>query len=384
MSNLVLSLQPGPNGVREAVSRLREVLDGGRSVTLLPDRVTTPPAGHMTAQGCVVLSTSGSTGEARGVELDLDAMLASARLAEAQLGGPGLWLTAIPVSGAGGLNTAVRSLLNGHEPVVWEGVAGAAHFDGRAIVPSLRTLRSRADAAGLRAYASLVPTQVARLLAFANVDDLDSIEALRELAHLDAVLIGADALGDQLRIALRAYGIHFITTYGATETCGGCLYDNRPFTDTKVEIEGEEPGRLVITGPTVASRYLDDDPDLLHRQWRSNDIGRWRLGHLELVGRLDDVVKVGGVALALPLIANALRTLAGTVDIAVLARDDSEWGHVPIAFVANCELSDSTLRQYAASATGRTSIPLDIVRVSELPLLANGKLDRQQLLAMVK
>ncbi len=384
MSNLVLSLQPGPSGVRDAVVHLREALNGGPSVMLLPDRVDTPPTGRRTSQGCVVLATSGSTGEARGVELDADALHASARLAEAQLGGPGLWLTAIPVSGAGGLNTVVRSLLNGHDPVVWEGIAGAAHFDGRAILPSLRMLRSRASAAGLRAYTSLVPTQVARLLSFANVDDLDSIEALRELAHLDAVLIGADALSDQLRIALRGYGIHFITTYGATETCGGCVYDNRPFADTRVEIEGEEPGRVVIAGPTVASRYLDDDPDLAHRQWRSNDIGRWRLGHLELVGRLDDVVKVGGVALALPLIANALRALAGTEDIAVLARDDAEWGHVPVAFVANCALSDATLRQYAASATGRTSIPLDIVRVSQLPLLSNGKLDRQQLLAMVK
>lgn len=338
----------------------------------------------MTPDGCIVLATSGSTGAARGVELDLAAVTASARLAEEMLGGPGLWLTAMPVTGAGGLNTVIRSLLNGHDPIIWEGVAGAGHFDGGSFMPSVRALRSAASAAGLRAYTSLVPTQIARLLSFANADDLASIDALRELAKLDAVLVGADALSDKLRIALRAYGIHFVTTYGATETSGGCVYDSWPFPGTTVDIEGEEPGRIVITGPTVASRYLDDDPDLANRCWRSNDIGRWRLGQLELVGRLDEVVKVGGAALALPLITNALRALTGSEEIAVLARDDAEWGHVPVAFVANCDMSDATLRQFAAAAAGRGSIPLDIIRVERIPLLGNGKPDRQQLLAMVK
>ncbi len=384
MSNLVLSVRPGAAGVRDAIARVREALDGGRSVALLHGTDGPPLTGEMTPEGCIVLTTSGSTGAARGVELDLPALQASARLAEEHLGGPGLWLTAMPVTGAGGLNTVVRSLLNGHEPMIWEGVSGAGHFDGSSFMPSLRALRSAAATAGMRAYTSLVPTQIARLLSFANVDDLASIDALHELAKLDAVLIGADALSDQLRLALRGYGIHFVTTYGATETCGGCVFDNRPFADTSVDIEGEEPGRIVISGPTVAARYLDDAPELANRRWRSNDIGRWRLGHLELVGRLDEVVKVGGAALALPLIASALRVLTGSEEIAVLARDDAEWGHVPVAFVANCDVSDATLRQFAAAAAGRTSIPLDIVRVDRIPLLSNGKLDRQTLLAMVK
>ena len=382
MAGLILSVRPGADGVRDAVERVRGVLDGVDSVALVhapADIGEQPPA-----DASIILTTSGSTGAARGVEIDRDALLASAALSEQVLGGPGLWLTAIPVTGAGGMNTVVRSLVHGHAPVVWEGVAGAGHFDGASVLPALRELRRRAEAAGLRAYTALVPTQVARLLSFANADDRDSVEALHELARLDAVLIGADALSDERRLALRGYGIHFVTTYGATETCGGCIYDDRPFAGTTVTFEGEEPGRIVITGPTVARRYRDDDPDLADRRWRSHDLGRWRLGRLEVVGRTDDVVKVGGANVALPLIATAIRTLADVRDVAVLSRPDVEWGHVPVAFVVGGSTPDATLRQFAAAAIGRGSIPLDIVRLDEMPLLANGKPDRQRLLGMVR
>lgn len=385
MSDLAVTIKPGAVGAYDAIARVRALISEGRSSALLGEH--TPPdvaAGPEPESPTIILSTSGSTGEGRGVELDLEALQASARLAEERLGGPGLWLTAIPVTGAGGLNTVVRSVLNGFDPIIWPGIAGGAHFDGYSLIPSLRALRDRAKVEGLRAYTSLVPTQMSRLASFAAASDLGAIEALRELAEIDGVLIGADALGDDLRQTLHAYGIHVVTTYGATETCGGCIYDDRPFTGTTIEFEGEEPGRIVITGPTVAKRYRDGGPELAGRRWLSNDLGRWRLGRLELLGRVDDLVKVGGSMIALPLIARQLKALAGAADIAVLARDDDEWGHVPVVFVVGCEAPDATLRQFAAAALGRGSVPMDIIRVDALPLLPNGKLDRQKLLTMVR
>lgn len=383
MSDLVLLVEPGSSGVQNAIARVRNVLSGDGSVALVAagvhDDVTmggTPPVGP-----AVILTTSGSSGAARAVELPADALRASAELAEARLGGPGLWLTAIPVTGAGGLNTVVRSLLNGVAPVVWAGVAGAAHFDGGALLPALQETRRQAAAAGLRAYTSLVPTQLARLIAHAGAGDLDAVEALKELAGFDAVLVGADSLSDELRNTMRAYGIHFISTYGATETCGGCVYDGQPLSGVSVSFLGEEPGRIVIDGPTVARRYLDGDSSMLgDGRWVSNDLGRLRAGQLELVGRIDDQIKLGGNFVALPSIAEYLRTFAQLSDVIVLSRPDGEWGQVPVAFVVDCPVEDQVLRQFAAAATGRSSIPMDIVRLDALPLLANGKVDRQKLL----
>lgn len=384
MSDLAVTIKAGAMGAYDAIARVRALFFEDRSSALLSEHSSPEViAGPDPEIPCLMLATSGSTGEGRGVELDADALRASATLAEERLGGSGLWMTALPVTGAGGLNTVVRSVLNGFDPIIWPGIAGAAHFDGESIIPSLRALRDRAKVEGLRAYTALVPTQMARLVSFAAASDHGAIEALRLLAELDAVLIGADALGDDLRQTLHAYGIHVVTTYGATETCGGCIYDDRPFTGTSVDFIGD-PGRIAISGPTVARRYRDGGSDLIDRRWLSNDLGRWRLGRLELLGRVDDLVKVGGAMVALPLIARQLQALAGAREIAVLARDDEEWGHVPVVFVVGCEAPDATLRQFAAAALGRGSVPMDIVRLEAMPLLTNGKIDRLHLMTLVR
>lgn len=384
MSDLVLLVEPGSSGAQRAIARVRRVLENENSVALIAagnhEPAVTAVGNEAPATPSVILATSGSTGAPRAVELPKRTLLASAERAEERLGGPGLWLTAIPVTGAGGLNTVVRSLLHDTEPVVWPGIAGAGHFDGGAVLPSMQDTLARARAIGLRSYTSLVPTQIARLVAHASAGDTEAVTALQTLARFDAVLVGADALDDALRNTMRAYEIRLITTYGATETCGGCIYNDEPLRDVGLEFFGEDPGRIVVTGPTVAHRYRDDDASALtDGRWVSNDLGRMRLGRLEVVGRVDDLIKVGGTSVALPLIAKHLRTLAGLRDIAVLSRPDTECGHVPVAYVVGGDVPDATLRQFAAAAVGRTSIPMHIVRLDALPLLANGKVDRLKL-----
>lgn len=385
MSDLVLLVEPGSTGAEKALARLPEVLTGDASVALIAqgnhDAAVAAVGTELPASPSVILTTSGSSGMPRAVELTAHALRASAERAATWLGGDGLWLTALPVTGAGGLNTIVRSLLIDVQPVVWPGIAGATHFDGEAVLPSLRETRARARSLGLRSYTSLVPTQVARLVGHARAGDLAAVDALAELAGFDAVLVGADALDEELRNTMRAYEINVVTTYGATETCGGCVYNGEPLPDVRIEFLGDEPGQIVVSGPVVAHRYRDGDVGTLANQrWISNDLGRLHLGRLELLGRTDDVIKVGGQAVALTVIAQQLRILAQPQELVILARPDSEWGQVPIAFVVGCALEDATLRRYAATAVGRTSLPMDVVRLAALPLLPNGKVDRQKLL----
>lgn len=385
MSDLVLLVEPGSTGAEKALAGIDRVLTQGSSVALIAagtaaDAIDTVGT-EQPASPSVILTTSGSTGAPRAVEIPVAAIRASAERALARLGGPGVWLTAIPVTGAGGLNTLARSLLVGVAPVIWPGVGGAAHFDGASILPSLRETRNRARALGLRSYTSLVPTQIARLIGHARAGDTDAVAALTELSEFDAVLVGADAIDDDVRNSMRAYGINAVATYGATETCGGCVFDGEPLADVSLEFLGSEPGQIVVHGPVVARRYRDGDSSALGgTRWVSNDLGRMHLGRLVLLGRIDDVIKVGGHAVALPVIADQLRILAEPREIAVLARPDAEWGQVPVAYVVDCDVEDSTLRQFAAAALGRTSIPMDVVRLTALPLLPNGKVDRQKLL----
>lgn len=385
MSELVLLVEPGNSGTHGALDRVRAVLADEASVALIPSgnhqAIVEAIGDDAPLVPSVILTTSGSTGRPRAVELPASALRASAERAHDRLGGPGVWLTAIPVTGAGGLNTVVRSLMAGCEPVVWAGVAGAAHFDGAAILPFLQETRQRAKALGIRAYTSLVPTQLSRLIGHARAGDEAAVAALRELSAFDAVLIGADAIDDQLRSTLMLYDIPFVSTYGATETCGGCVFDGVPLADVDIAFSEDALHRIVVSGPVVARRYLDEEQSTLSDgRWISNDVGEWRDGKLTVLGRIDDIIKIGGVTVALTPISVALGELDGVSDVVVLARPDTEWGQVPIAFVVGAGATDEVLRRTAAAAVGRNSIPLDIVHLQQLPLLPNGKPNRQALL----
>ena len=85
-----------------------------------------------------------------------------------------------------------------------------------------------------------------------------------------------------------------VATYGAAETAGGCVYDGVPLDGVAVAL-GDD-GRIRIAGPTLFDGY-DGDPALtaeaLVDGWfLTSDAGRLdEDGRLEVLGRLDDVVR---------------------------------------------------------------------------------------------
>jgi o-succinylbenzoate---CoA ligase len=127
----------------------------------------------------VVIATSGSTGQPKGTELSAAALVASARAALRRIGArPGeRWLCCLPPSHVSGLQVLVRSLLSGPLPLV-----------------TARLTAETIATAGC-AYASLVPTQLRRL-----------IDAGADLTALRAILLGGAAIPPGLLAAGRAAG----------------------------------------------------------------------------------------------------------------------------------------------------------------------------------
>jgi O-succinylbenzoic acid--CoA ligase len=186
----------------------------------------------------LVVATSGSTGRPKGVLLPASALHASAAATQARLGGPAQWLLAVPPHNVAGVLVLVRSVLAGTEPVVLDLAAG---FRAGAFVEATDRLT------GSRRNVSLVPTQLARVL--------DDAEAAAALATYDAVLVGGAATPAALLDRARDADVRVVTTYGMTETCGGCVYDGRPLDGVTVDADG---GVLRIRGPVVASGYRND------------------------------------------------------------------------------------------------------------------------------
>lgn len=381
---------------------LRAVWDAGDAVLPLPVDVppaavetllaalrphevrTADPAGDVTAVAradplpCaddlgLVVATSGSTGAPKGVELTHAALAASTTASVARLGcmAGEPWVLALPTHHVAGVQVVRRAWAGGAEPLVVDG------GDVEAIA---------ATGTG-REHVSLVPTQLARLVA-AGVP-LDGFRT---------ILLGGAGAAPELLAAARALGGRVVTSYGMTETGGGCVYDAVPL-DT-VEVSVGAGGRIRLRGPVLLRAYrggpdaATGSPDadgaggardvggtpgpLDADGWfTTSDVGRWDGRRLEVLGRADDVVLSGGENVPAGAVAATLRTHAAVRDAAVVGRPDPEWGEVAVAVVVPADPAApptlEALRAHVRASHPPAHAPRGLVLVAALPRDAMGK-----------
>ena len=373
---LAVALAGGPAVAPVPVTGGAEVYADRIRAALRPDDPAVPLE---RADVVAVVSTSGSTGDPRGVLLTDSAVRTATAALERRLGGPGDWVLALAGHSVGGLMVVVRALLAGTGLHVDPSTGGAASFDARVFAATVAAARA---GGAERLYGSLVPTQLQRLVDAGEV----GLDALR---GLDVVLSGAAATPPGLLETLRSNGIRVLASYGMSETCGGCAYDGIPQPGLAFRTDaadGRSLGRLSVTGRAVAAGYRlrPDHPALRDGTAVTGDLGVIDAdGRVTVVGRADDVVVVGGTNVALPAVEAALRALPGVGDACVVAGPDEQWGARVVAFVsAPAGSGDATDEQLAAAvraALGRAAVPRAFVRLPQLPLLPSGKPDRRAL-----
>jgi O-succinylbenzoic acid--CoA ligase len=312
----------------------------------------------------VVIGTSGSTGAPKGVELSAAALRHSAQASLDRVGArPGeRWLCCLPVTHVAGLQVLVRSLVSGTEPVL------AGHADAATL------------AASGCAHVSLVPTQLQRLLE-------SDVDKSTPLAGFSSVLLGGAAAPAGLLAAARAAGVPVVTTYGMTETCGGCVYDGVPLDRVRVKIADDE--RIWLGGPVLFTRYRGATGAPEDSWFRTGDLGRLdESGRLTVRGRADDVINTGGYKVVPGEVEAALESCPGVRDVAVLGQPDPEWGERVVAVVAPADPADppglELLRLHVRDRLPRYASPSRVVMVDAVPMLSSGKHDivrlRQELL----
>ncbi|MEK7945235.1 class I adenylate-forming enzyme family protein [Pigmentiphaga sp. YJ18] len=208
-------------------------------------------------------------------------------------------------------------------------------------------------------------------------------------------------------------GIHrFIHAYGMTETNPMILY-NRLDDAFEVSVkaggrvaEGAEvrvvdpesgldrpagqEGEIVVRGPTVMRGYYNDPESTaaaLRDGWfHTGDLGvRTGDGFLFYVGRLKDMLKVGGFNVAPQEVEGLLRTHEAIADVAVAAGSDPRLGEVPVAFVRlrpGMSADADELIAWCRARIANFKTPRAVYFVDELPYhtAANGsKLQRHVL-----
>jgi o-succinylbenzoate---CoA ligase len=322
---------------------------------LRPDLPVTEP------DAAAVLVTSGSTGRPKAVVLSRAAIVASARATHTRLGGPGDWLLALPDHYVAGLMVRARALVAG-TAASWVGT----------------DLMGLPEAVGGRSrplYLSLVATQLVRALTNPNLTGA--------LSRVDAVLLGGGPAPDPLLRRADRAGIRVVTSYGMSETCGGCVYDGRPLDG--VEVDLDDAGAITLAGPVLFSGYRLR-PDLTGEvvtggRLRTSDRGAWRDGRLVVLGRLDDVVISGGVKVDLGAVERAARRWgdARSAVIAVLGVPDPEWGTVVVAVTDAVRGDLASLRADLVGTIPGHALPRRLVRIGRIPRTAGGKIDRHRL-----
>jgi O-succinylbenzoic acid--CoA ligase len=410
-----LAIPRGPDAIDQVLPALASALDGGPAVLPLPDgppalresiesalRPDEPPDG----EAALIVPTSGSTGSPRGVLLPAAAIRASAAATHTRLGGAGRWLLALPPTHVAGLMVLARSVVAGTAPVALDLRRG---FDPAAFVTA--SARLRGDLAARR-YTALVPTQLAALLDAPG-------ESVAALAEYDAVLIGGATAPDALVERAREAGVNVVTTYGMTETCGGCVYDGVPLDGVEVDVQPPasaykdataapptEPsaplcnadpnapdtelgpvGLIRVSGSVLASGYRlrpDLTAEAFAGSWfRTSDLGVMDNGVLQITGRADDVAISGGVNVPLAAIDTALAEVPGVRDAAATAVADQQWGQRIVAVVVPRDPSNpptlESIRSAMSHAYPPAYIPKELILVPSLPMLPSGKVDRRAL-----
>jgi amino acid adenylation domain-containing protein/non-ribosomal peptide synthase protein (TIGR01720 family) len=211
--------------------------------------------------------------------------------------------------------------------------------------------------------------------------------------------------------------------YGPTETTVGVLtyrVENgqtdcrsatvplgRPLPNTQVFLLDEHrrpvpigvPGELYIGGANLARGYFNR-PDLTkdkfipnpfsnpksERLYKTGDLARYLPdGNIEFLGRLDNQVKIRGFRIELGEIETALRQHPAVRETAVIVLDNELGEQRLVAYVVPNQKQAPTigqLRSFLQEHLPDYMIPSTLAMLDALPLMPNGKLDRQALPAL--
>jgi amino acid adenylation domain-containing protein len=366
------------------------------------ESVVNPTSGATPQNVAYVIYTSGSTGTPKGVMIQhqglvnyLSWCVEAYRVSEGNGG-----LVHSPL----GFDLTVTSL---YAPLL----AGCCVT----LVAEQGGLDTLSEAVGRGAGYSLLKLTPAHLQALGQL-----LPAANAPSQTACLVVGGEALyGEQLAFwREHAPGTIVANEYGPTETVVGCcVYAvpagdvnagpvpiGRPIANTKLYVLDQQQrlaplgvvGELYIGGDGVTRGYLNrpaltaerfvpnpftSEPGA--RMYRTGDLVRYlATGDLEYVGRVDHQVKIRGYRIELGEVEAALARHEGVRECAVLAREDVPGEKRLVAYLVlkqELGLLSSELRSFLIEKLPEYMIPSTYIVLDELPLNANGKVDRRAL-----
>ena len=215
---------------------------------------------------------------------------------------------------------------------------------------------------------------------------------------------------DLIRAGREVFGFDiFLTSFGQTESTALISVNSpsadfetiahtvgKPLPGVEVRIAAssdDEAGEILVRGPNVMQGYFEepgqtaatiDAEGWLH----TGDLGRIdEDGNLRVVGRLKDMVIVGGFNAYPAEIENVLREHPKIADVSVIAWPDERMGEVCAACVIprpGAELTLAELANWSRERLANYKIPRHLFLVDEFPRTPLGKVQKFQLAGQLK
>ena len=271
----------------------------------------------------------------------------------------------------------------------------------------------------------LSPMELSRLIVEKDINIIQTTPSRMQLLLMDEswneyfsnvtdIILGGEAFPLTLLEKLRKIShARIINGYGPTEATVYSTFKDvtdvnkitigKPVANTKAYILDKRhnlvpiniTGELYIGGAGLARGYLNQEeltrerfipsPFAMNQKiYRTGDLAKWNSnGEIEFLGRADYQVKIRGYRIELGEIESILMQHEQIIEAVVIDREDENGDKYLCAYLkVSSELSISDIRFFAGKELPDYMIPTAYIFMDEMPLNANGKVDRPHLTAM--
>jgi len=253
-------------------------------------------------------------------------------------------------------------------------------------------------------FLSVAPAMYKGILHDAEYEDLKSVRL---------VVLAADRADKELIESSRRINknIFLVNEYGPTETTIAAVVHEgldsqnitnigKPIANNQIYIVDNNlkpvpmgiMGEICISGAGVSRGYLNNDKLTAEKfipnpfasgkfMYKTGDMGKWHEnGNIEFLGRMDNQVKIRGFRVELEEIEKKLLMHQAIEEAVVIDRNYEDGTKYLCAyFVSSNEVNNSELREFLAATLPYYMIPSYFVKMDELPMISNVKVDRKAL-----